>query len=59
MLPVLDNKSSGKVVGIITAASILQYYSREKQKEHQYESPRKTREIMVTGRKLAKKAYRK
>ena len=59
MLPVMDNKSSGKVVGTITAAAILQYYSSEKQKEHQYESPRKTREIMVTGRKLAKKAYRK
>jgi hypothetical protein len=58
MLPVLDNKNLGKVVGVITAASILQYYSSEKQKEHQYESPRKTREIMVTGRKLAKKAYR-
>ncbi|MBS1577666.1 MAG: chloride channel protein [Bacteroidetes bacterium] len=58
-LSVIDNGDPDKIIGTITAASILRYYSEEKQKEHKYESPRKTRELMVTGRKLAKKAYRK
>lgn len=58
-LSVIDKKDPAKIIGSITAASILRYYSQEKQKEHKYESPRKTRELMVTGRKLAKKAYRR
>lgn len=58
-LPVADNPDSGKVIGTITAASILHYYSEEKQKEHKYESPRRTKELMVAGRKLAKKTYRR
>jgi len=59
-LTVMDTRGSDKkAVGIITAESILRYYSSEKRKENKYESPRKTRELMVTGRRLAKKAYRK
>lgn len=38
--------------GIITSRAILQFYSREKAKTHRYESPARTRRIMVKGRKL-------
>jgi len=51
-LQVRESKDSGKVLGIITAASILAYYSQQKQKEHIYHSPGRTRRIMVQGRKL-------
>lgn len=51
-LQVRDSKDSGKVIGVITAASILGYYSQQKQKEHVYHSPGRTRRIMVQGRKL-------
>jgi H+/Cl- antiporter ClcA len=58
-LMVVDNLNNDKVVGTITAASILQFYSNEKRKDHTYESPRRTKELMVTGRRLAKKTYRR
>jgi H+/Cl- antiporter ClcA len=51
-LQVHDGKDPGKVLGIITAASILAYYSKQKEKEHIYDSPGRTRRIMVQGRKL-------
>ena len=51
-LQVRDSKDSGKVVGIITSASILGYYSQQKHKDHVYDSPGRTRRIMVRGRKL-------
>jgi len=51
-LQVRESKDSGKVTGVITAASILAYYSQQKQKEHVYDSPGRTRRIMVQGRKL-------
>ena len=54
-LLVLDNKKSRKQMGIVTAASILEFYSSEKQKEHNYDSPGRTRRLMVKGRKLIKK----
>jgi len=54
-LLVLDNKKSRKPVGIITTASILEFYSRQKQKDHQYDSPNRTRRLMVQGRKLINK----
>ncbi|MDH7460987.1 chloride channel protein [Chitinophagaceae bacterium 26-R-25] len=38
--------------GIITSRAILQFYSTEKAKTHRYESPARTRRIMVKGRKL-------
>jgi len=51
-LLVRDNKDSDKVVGIVTSAAILSYYSQQKQKEHVYDSPGRTRRILVQGRKL-------
>jgi hypothetical protein len=51
-LLVLDNEKMGKVCGIITSAGILGYYSRQKQKEHTYHSPGRTKRILVQGRKL-------
>jgi H+/Cl- antiporter ClcA len=51
-LLVLDNEKTGKVCGIITSTAILGYYSRQKQKEHTYHSPGRTKRILVQGRKL-------
>lgn len=51
-LLVLENKETGKVNGVITSAAILAYYSRQKQKEHVYHSPGRTRRMLVQGRKL-------
>ena len=55
MLLVLDNKQSNKIAGKITAFSILKYYSEQKQKDHNYDSPGSTKRIMVRGRKWIKK----
>ena len=54
-LVVLDNKKNKKPMGIITATSVLEFYSGQKQKEHSYDSPGRTRRLMVQGRKLMKK----
>ncbi len=54
-LLVLDNKEARNRIGIITSASILAYYSKQKRKEHTYNSPGKTRRILVRGRKLLQK----
>lgn len=54
-LLVLDNKESRQPVGVITTTAILKYYSDQKQKEHIYDSPKRTQKIMVHGRKLIKK----
>ena len=43
---------SGEVLGMITARSLLNYYSRQRQKEHRYESPAMTRRMLVQGRKI-------
>jgi H+/Cl- antiporter ClcA len=59
VLTVFEEGESRKVVGTITAASILTYYSSTKQRQHTYESPRRTRELMVTGRKLRKNVSRR
>jgi H+/Cl- antiporter ClcA len=53
-LVVIDSKESGKAIGIITARSILSFYSQRRQKEHAYDSPARTRRILVQGRKLRK-----
>ncbi|MBZ5856983.1 chloride channel protein [Flavihumibacter profundi] len=58
-LLVLDNKESRQSVGVITAAAILKYYSDQKNKNHVYDSPARTRKIMVHGRKLMMKMQRK
>lgn len=55
MLLVLDNKDSRRSIGVITATAILKYYSNQKQKEQNYDSPKRTQKIMVRGRKLIKK----
>ncbi len=54
-LLVLNNKDDKQPAGVITATAILKYYSDQKQKDHNYESPKRTRKMMVHGRKLIKK----
>ena len=54
-LLVLDNKNTRKPAGIITAQAILAYYSQGKQKEHAYDSPGRTKRILVQGRKWLQK----
>jgi len=54
-LLVLDNKQTMNEIGVITAASILKYYSNQKEKEISYDSPGKTKRLMVQGRKLIRK----
>lgn len=41
-----------QVTGTISSAAILAYYSQALRQEQQYESPRRTRRWMVTGRRL-------
>jgi hypothetical protein len=45
-------RDGDKVLGVITARSLLSFYSKQRQKEHDYESPARTRRILVHGRKL-------
>jgi H+/Cl- antiporter ClcA len=52
---VFESRETLQPVGMITAASILEYYSDQQQKEHQYESPARTRRIMVRGRRMMNK----
>ncbi|MGE5108937.1 MAG: chloride channel protein [Sphingobacteriales bacterium] len=58
-LLVLDNKRNMQPVGAITTSAILKYYSNHKLKEHIYNSPARTRKIMVQGRKLMKRIGKK
>jgi H+/Cl- antiporter ClcA len=51
-LAVRDDKDGERLIGIITARSLLAFYSRQRQKEHYYQSPASTRRILVQGRKL-------
>ena len=37
---------------MLTARSILQYYSHQRQKEQDYQSPASTRRIMAKGRRI-------
>ena len=57
-LLVLENKTSLKIMGVVTAASILKYYSEQKQKDNSYDSPTQTKRLMVKGRKFMKKVRR-
>ena len=43
-----------EIAGVIQSSSILNYYSRQRQKDHAYESPGKTKRIMVRGRQVFK-----
>jgi CIC family chloride channel protein len=45
-------RDGDKVIGVITARSLLSFYSKQRQKEHDYESPARTRRILVHGRRL-------
>lgn len=51
-LSVRDDKNEGQLIGMITARSLLAYYSRQRQKDQHYQSPASTRRILVQGRKL-------
>ncbi len=54
-LLVLKEGDAGEIMGIIQAESILNYYSEQKQKDHSYESPGKTKRAMVRGRQIFKR----
>ncbi|HEV2354737.1 MAG TPA: chloride channel protein, partial [Puia sp.] len=41
-----------KIIGVITAQSILHFYSHQRQKDNYYQSPSKTRRILVQGRRI-------
>ena len=45
-------KDGEKLIGVVTARSLLTYYSRQRQKDQLYESPARTRRMLVQGRKL-------
>jgi CIC family chloride channel protein len=45
-------KEGQRVIGVITSHALLNYYSRQREKEVQYESPARTRRILVQGRKI-------
>jgi CIC family chloride channel protein len=49
---VLDDPISGQPLGIVTAGSILNFYSRQRQKDHTYDSPGRTRRMLVRGRNI-------
>jgi hypothetical protein len=53
---VIDNKDSGRELGLVSAASLLAFYSSQREKEHAYESPNRTRRMLVQGRKLLHKS---
>lgn len=53
----MDNKTEKNTNGVITSASSLLIILRQqKQKEHTYHSPGRTKRIMVQGRKLWQKS---
>ena len=54
-LLVLKKGDGRQIAGIIHAQSILNYYSEQKSKEHSYESPGKTKRVMVRGRQIFKR----
>jgi chloride channel protein, CIC family len=49
-LPVRNDKD--ELLGVVTAAGLLAFYSSQRRKEHHYQSPARTRRILVQGRKL-------
>jgi chloride channel protein, CIC family len=49
-LPVRNEKD--ELLGVVTAGGLLAFYSSQRRKEHHYQSPARTRRIMVQGRKL-------
>jgi hypothetical protein len=53
-LLVLKETDGQEIAGVIHAESILKFYSEQKQKDHSYESPGKTKRAMVRGRQIFK-----
>jgi chloride channel protein, CIC family len=53
-LLVLKESDGREIAGIIQAESILNFYSEQKQKDHAYESPGRTKRAMVRGRQIFK-----
>ena len=51
-LAVKDDKDGDKVIGMITARGLLQFYSNHRENERHYESPARTRRMLARGRKL-------
>jgi hypothetical protein len=49
-IAVRDETDRNTVIGIITARSILHFYSQARQKEQDYQSPNRTRRMLVQGR---------
>jgi hypothetical protein len=54
-LLVMKNGGAHEIMGTIRAESILNYYSEQKQKDHAYESPGRTKRAMVRGRQIFKR----
>ena len=54
-LAVRDDKNPERVLGMITARSLLAFYSRQRQKDRHYQSPGKTQRMLVHGRKILRK----
>jgi len=52
VLTVKDDKDGDKVIGMITARGLLQFYSNHRENERHYESPARTRRMLARGRKL-------
>ncbi len=57
-LAVKDTQDGEKVIGTITAAGLLSYYSNQRQNEIKYQSPAATRRLLAHGRKLLRTHHR-
>jgi len=57
-LAVKDTQDGEKVIGTITAAGLLSYYSTQRQNEIKYQSPAATRRLLAHGRKLLRTHHR-
>jgi hypothetical protein len=51
-LAVKDDHDGGKIIGVVTAKNLLTYYSTQRQKEQNYQSPAATRRLLAHGRKF-------
>ncbi|HWB94720.1 MAG TPA: chloride channel protein [Puia sp.] len=52
VLAVHEDREDGKLIGLVTAKGLLEFYSRRREQEQSYQSPARTRRIMAQGRKL-------
>ncbi|WP_246073606.1 chloride channel protein [Dinghuibacter silviterrae] len=51
-LHVLESEKDPRVIGVLTASSLLHYYAAQKGREETYHSPLATRKWLVRGRKM-------